>query len=90
VVRRNFGFLTADPQKIYINQSVLISVMQSKKFYEKLGNSRLKGKREKLDSKDVFLIKTFSSTNKNILDLGCGKGYLFYEFAKRGKNSCNR
>jgi len=57
--------------------------MQSKKFYEKLGNSRLKSKREKLDSKDVFLIKTYGSTNQNILDLGCGKGYLSYEFAKR-------
>ncbi len=57
--------------------------MQSKKFYEKLGNSRLKDKREKLDSKDVFLIKTYSSTNQNILDLGCGKGYLSYEFVKR-------
>jgi 2-polyprenyl-3-methyl-5-hydroxy-6-metoxy-1,4-benzoquinol methylase len=60
--------------------------MQSKKFYEKLGNSKLKSKREKLDSKDVFLIKTFSSTNQDILDLGCGKGYLSYEFAKRKNN----
>ena len=60
--------------------------MQSKKFYEKLGNSKLKGKREKLDSKDIFLIKTFCSTNQSVLDLGCGKGYLSYEFARRGNN----
>lgn len=58
--------------------------MQSKKFYEKLGNSGLKSKREELDSKDIFLIKIYSSINQNILDLGCGKGYLSYEFAKRG------
>ena len=80
----NFGFLTADLQKIYINQSASISIMRPKKFYEKLGKSRLKSKREKLDSKDVFLIKTFNLTNQDILDLGCGKGYLSYEFAKRG------
>jgi hypothetical protein len=42
--------------------------MQSKKFYEKLGNSKFKVKREKLDSKDVFLINTFSSTNLDILE----------------------
>ena len=57
--------------------------MQSKNFYDKLGNSRLKGKREKLDLKDVFLIKKYNSTNQSLLDLGCGKGYLSYEFAKR-------
>ena len=57
--------------------------MQSEKFYEKLGKSGLKSKREKLYPKNIFLIKTYCSTNQDVLDLGCGKGYLSYEFAKR-------
>ncbi|MEK6864434.1 MAG: class I SAM-dependent methyltransferase [Nanoarchaeota archaeon] len=60
--------------------------MQSDKFYETLGNSGLKNKKGKLDPKDIFLIKTFGSTNQKVLDLGCGRGDLAYEFAKRGNN----
>ncbi len=57
--------------------------MQSKKFYESLGKSKLKEPRERLDPKNAFLIKRYSLSGKKILDLGCGKGDLSYEFAKR-------
>ncbi len=58
--------------------------MQSKKFYENLGKYQLTRKRENLDLRDAFLIKTYKGKKLKVLDLGCGKGYLSYGFAEIG------
>ncbi|UZE94183.1 MAG: class I SAM-dependent methyltransferase [Candidatus Pacearchaeota archaeon] len=52
--------------------------IQSKKFYEKL--SKFKEKKKGL--LHLFLVKKFTCMNKQILDLGCGKGELAYFFAQ--------
>ena len=60
--------------------------MQSKKFYENLGKENLNNNKSNLDELDIFLLKQFEISNSNILDLGCGKGYLSHEFAKKGNS----